>query len=1245
MKRATALATLLATALVSTAADYRPDLQKKLGFPIYTNNPPGKQLINDTVRAAAPTPALAPEETRQKIAVPPGFEVRLFASEPEVVNPVAMTWDERGRLWVLELYEYPKGATKGAQGRDRIKILEDTDNDGAADKVTVFADGFSLAEGMALGNGGVYVGAPPNLYFLRDTNNDDKADTQEVLLTGFGNEDRHELLNGFAWGPDGWLYMTHGVFTHSNVRAPKTEPNAPEDSGVRMDAALARYHPVTKKFEVFADGTSNPWGVDWNERGDAFVSACVIQHLFHLAPGGLYNRQGGTWPNPYGYVQDLPTKGLPAIVDWRHYRAAHAGICVYQGDQWPAAWRGLVFLGNIHEKAINCDRLTPVGATYKADRETNLLGAYKGVHQMGGGNFFASADPWVMPVSLQTGPDGAMWVMDWYDKYPCYQNAQADPDGVDREHGRIWRVVWVGDQPGKVVGSRRSTDMPSTRESSQETTKTVMSIDNKNSWVKRTAQRLLTERKDPAARGLLDHYLFATPSGQFPVLPENRLSFLWTVFSCGLADDGVLDRCASDQQVSLRAAAARVTGERGDAATAALTRLNKLATDSDASVRAAVATAVRQFTSSSLTIDATARSSTANADVTSVLRELLARPSVEGDFYYPHIVWMAMEPRVAADPQPFFPLIAANENSVSAYCARRVMRRICDLTNATARVQHLNAAMTWLGELAPKTQLAAAALDGLIEAAKSKGAPPTTDLAPIFAKLTANPALADKAQRLAAAFGDKSAARLLIARINDPKAGTEERLRGISAAREAKTDAARDELLKLIKAPLASVDASLKTEAVAALAAFGGYEYAYPVIDTWKEFAPATRVTAAETLVRSTKSARALIAGVEKGVVLPRDISATARRTLAQSEDSTIADSADRLLGKYRKPGADKLKLIDDKKNMILNGTADLKNGYEVAKRTCYVCHKFYGEGADVGPELTGVGRSSLDSLLHNIIDPNEVIGAGYETTEVELKDDTTISGRVVEESDTRIKLLASGPSEHTLAKSDIKLMNGKPAIRKTTLSLMPEGLEQIPDKDFRDLVMFILNPPQDNRPWTPALRKELLGIEDKKSADARTGADDFRGKGAAQHDGESVALWNPDWRVTCTPFDGAPKKLVEFAGRKNVLLTHPASRTAPAMIERTLAVPRGQRTTLSLFVAADDRGDWELRASAEGKELKRQIIDKSGERWKRVEIDLTPFAGKTIPVRLENAANDWNFEFGYWSDVEVRTTEQAAKR
>lgn len=1035
-------------------AAYSPRRATDLGFPVYTNKPLGRQLSG--AHAPATTDSLSPEETRKKIAVPPGFEVRLFSAEPEVVNPVAMTWDERGRLWVLELYEYPKGAAPGEKGRDRIKIFEDTDNDGDADTVKVWADGFSLAEGFILGNGGVYLGAPPNLYFLRDTNNDDQADTQEVVLTGFGADDRHELLNGFAWGPDGWLYMTHGVFTYSMVR----NPNDPNDDGAKMDAAVARFNPQTKEFEVFADGTSNPWGVDWNAHGDAFVEACVIHHLFHMAPGGLYNRQGGTWPNPYGYVQDLPSKGLPAIVDWRHYRAAHAGICVYQGNQWPSEWRGLVFLGNIHENAVNTDRLTPVGSTYQADREIRHLGPYQGPHQMGGGTFFASADPWVMPVSVQTGPDGALWVMDWYDRYPCYQNAMADPDGVDREHGRIWRVVWTGNAPGKPVPSRPSLDMDLKRLDSKEL---VALLDHDNIWQRRQAQRLLRERERAKAEGAeeAEKHILAL-AGHASARLEARLAAVWSLPPEKLGEH--LDEWAADSETDIRVWAARYTGQAKQVNSRALDRLRKLASDPEPRVRAAAAVALRQFTAGSLTVNRGSPPAGPDVDLTAQFQALLNRPSVEGDFYYPHIVWMAMEPRVAANPKPMMDLLAANPSSVSAYCARRIMRRICDLVESPGRAENLNSAMTWLGMIAGKTELVEAALDGLIEAQKSKGAPPTLNMEPILTALTANPAVADKAQRLASTFGDERAQRMLVARINDGSATPEERLRGVAAAREAKSGHARNELLNLIRtegvlAP--EWEARLKTEAVQALAAFG-QETARDIVDHWKFLPLPARIVAAESLVRSTRTARTLLGAVERGAVPAADISATARRALAKSDDGNIVRNAERLLGKYRQPGADKLKLIEEKKKVALNGQPDYANGYQMAKTACFVCHKLYGEGADVGPELTGVGRSTLDALLHNVIDPNEVIGNGYETTEVVLKDDTTLTGRLVEETDTRIKLLASGPTEHTIAKTDIKMVDGRPAVRRLELSLMPEGLEQIPDKDFRDMIQYILNPPQE---------------------------------------------------------------------------------------------------------------------------------------------------------------------------------------
>jgi hypothetical protein len=232
--------------------------------------------------------------------------------------------------------------------------------------------------------------------------------------------------------------------------------------------------------------------------------------------------------------------------------------------------------------------------------------------------------------------------------------------------------------------------------------------------------------------------------------------------------------------------------------------------------------------------------------------------------------------------------------------------------------------------------------------------------------------------------------------------------------------------------------------------------------------------------------------------------------------------------------------------------------------------------------------------------------------------------------------LLASGPVEHLIAKSDIAVENGKPKIRASAMSLMPEGLEAMPDQDFRDMMWFFLNPPADNKPWTRELRKELLGDDNpgpgaKKSAGAEPPVDM-----------ESVALWNPDWRVNCPPFEGAPAKLTEFHGRKNVLMTHPVSREQPAALERTLDVPRDAK--LRFAVAAHDQGDWQLRIVVNGKLFLEQVIQKSGARWKKFDLSLNRWAGQRVTIRLENAANGWSWEFGYWADIEVVTAEQTAR-
>ena len=219
------------------------------------------------VQAAADAPppidmvkfaGLTGPEAAAAASVPDGFSMKLFASEPDVRQPIAFALDDRGRIWIAEGFTYPRRAPEG-QGRDRILILEDTNGDHQFDKRTVFAEGLNLVSGIEVGFGGVWVGAAPYLLFIPDRNGDDKPDSKpEILLDGWGYQDTHETLNTFTWGPDGWLYGCHGVFTHSNVG----KPGAPDSERTRLNAAVWRYHPKAHKFELFSEGTSNPWCVD-----------------------------------------------------------------------------------------------------------------------------------------------------------------------------------------------------------------------------------------------------------------------------------------------------------------------------------------------------------------------------------------------------------------------------------------------------------------------------------------------------------------------------------------------------------------------------------------------------------------------------------------------------------------------------------------------------------------------------------------------------------------------------------------------------------------------------------------------------------------------------------------------------------------------------------------------------------------------------------------------------------------------
>src|SRR5580765_3274049 len=361
-----------------------------------------------------PNQPYSPQEALAKMKVPAGFKVELVAREPDIINPIGMSFDDRGRIWITESIEDPR--KPAGPGRDRVKVLEDTDGDGRADKVTVFAEGLNIPAGVAVGYGGVWVLNAPDLLFMREK--DGKEVSREVVVTGFGRTDSHELPNSLTWGPDGWLYGLNGVFNQCRIRS----NNGKE---YKFNCALWRVHPRTHEFQIVSEGTSNPYGIAWDAEGSAIVEAChwANDHLFHFVETGHYQRQAGKFP-----AFAMP---IGSITDHGHQKTAYCGIVNLDSDVFPPQYRERILVGNIHGGCLNVDRLERDGATYLAKAEQDLLTAN---------------DDWFMPVSLKLGPDGCLYVLDWYDQYHCSQDAVRDPAGVDRLRGRLYRVRY-GEPP------------------------------------------------------------------------------------------------------------------------------------------------------------------------------------------------------------------------------------------------------------------------------------------------------------------------------------------------------------------------------------------------------------------------------------------------------------------------------------------------------------------------------------------------------------------------------------------------------------------------------------------------------------------------------------------------------------------------------------------------------------------------------------------------------------------------------
>ena len=393
-----------------------------------------------------PVPPVPPEAAVARMKLPEGFRATLVAGEPTLVKPIAMTLDERGRIWVVESHTYPNWQPNPVAGHDRVLIFDE--HDGAFGPPTVFLDKAVNLSGIAWGFGGIWLTAPPNLLFIPVAAGTDRpAGPLQVVLDGWDVTARHNVVNDLAWGPDGWLYGCNGILSNSRVGAPGT----PDGRRTFLNCGVWRYHPTRKRFEAVASGTTNPWGIDFDDYGEIFITNCVIKHLFHIVPGGRYVRMFGEDVSPHSFGL------MPSCADHIHWGGgkwttsrggqgehdapggghAHAGALVYLGDNWPDEYRNSVLMCNIHGNRLNRDTLERTGSGYVAHH---------------GPDFLFANDTWFRGLALQAAADGGVFIDDWHDTGECHNY-----DAV-RPCGRIFKVTYGTPRPPPVDLAGKSDD-------------------------------------------------------------------------------------------------------------------------------------------------------------------------------------------------------------------------------------------------------------------------------------------------------------------------------------------------------------------------------------------------------------------------------------------------------------------------------------------------------------------------------------------------------------------------------------------------------------------------------------------------------------------------------------------------------------------------------------------------------------------------------------------------------------------
>ncbi len=1018
-----------------------------------------------SVASAAPVPppadavafaGLSPADAAAKATLPPGFAMHVFAAEPDVRQPIAFCLDHRGRAWVAEGITYPKrkgnppktdapSTTPTAEqlkdilgGADRIVVLEDTDGDHKFDKRTVFMENVNLISGLEVGFGGVWIGAAPYLIFVpvSDWDNPKPSGDPKILLDGWNySADTHETLNTFTWGPDGWLYGCHGVFCPSNPGKPGT----PAIERQWMDAGVWRYHPTRNVFEVFTEGGSNPWGIDFDEHGQLFAEMCVIPHFWHMIHGARIERQGGEhFPvgaeetkrmrksggkpvNPYIY-EDIKQHGDhvhwagaggPHAGNARSDSAggghAHAGVMCYLGESWPAEYRGKLYLGNIHGQRLNMDIPVRDGS------------GYVGKH---GKDFLNFNDTWSQTLNQLYDQDGSVFIIDWYDKNQCHHNRE---DGHDRSNGRVYKIVY---------NKQKATRVDVGKLSDEELVKLVPS---KNEFLSRHARRVLQERAATAGvqAASTEALKKQLASGADTAA---KLRSLWALHTtAGLdARTAVENTKSGDEWV--RAWTIQLAFESREIAGRLMREIEEQGINPDPNLYTMAESDPSKLVR--LFIASAAQRATSEELRAALVKRLLAHDEDAKDHNLPLMYWFAMEPLVAEHPGES--LSAALDTKIPRIL-NFTTRRIASMGTAEAR--DLLAAK--LGEVtdAGKQLDMLAGLSAALKGQRSVAMPKGWDAVEATLTASANAEVRTLAQSLSLTFGSPKALAGLRKTLADTAASGAARRSAMDALAGVKDTELPMLLRGLLREP------ELRGPALRALAGYDDAQTPEAVIAAYGTFDTAQKRDALNTLVSRPAFAKPLLTAIADGKVSSKDLTADIIRQLRGLKDGGVQQLLAKVYGAVRETSADKKVEMEKYRKIYAAGYSqpgDSGRGRVIYNKVCAQCHTLFDTGGKVGPDITGANRSDLAYLLETILDPNAVIPNEYRTSEIETKDGRSLTGVVKIMGDKSI-MLQTANELVTIPRDEISSQ------RQTELSMMPEGLlAPLSDQEVRDLIYYL---------------------------------------------------------------------------------------------------------------------------------------------------------------------------------------------